>query len=211
MLLGSTLQAAPSETTGSTTPNNHRIPTRDTRDFERDENFKGKPSNENIESNASSAVHVREDSEGKRNEGMNKFDLEMATGSADMKVMLPSQLGEGFDPLQDSEKLPSVATNANLISSPTQETKTSISQSTMSPASSEQGMGGVNCHTTSQMLANNPQVSASLEQQSLSAAIEETREAVCTHKTMDTPPSSTSSALLASLLLSQLESDLNTA
>ena len=211
LLLGSALQAAPSETTGSTTPNNHGIPTRDTRDFERDESFKGKPSNENIESNASSAVRVREDSEGKRNEGMNKFDLEMATGSADMRVTLPSQLGEGFDPLQDSEKLPSVATNANLISSPTQETKLSISKSiTTSPASLEQGVGGVSCHTTSQMLANNPQVSASWEQQSLSAAVEETKEAVCAPRTINTPPGSTSSALLASLLLSQLESDLNT-
>ena len=207
LLLGSALQAAPSEPAGSTTTNNHRIPTRDTGDFERDENFKGKPSNENIESNASSGVRVREEHEGKRNEGVNKFDLEMATGSADVKVLLPSQLGEGFDPLQDSEKLPSVA---NLISSPIQETKTSINQSTTSPASTEKGVGGVNSHT-SQTLASNPQISASWEQQSLSAAVEETREAVCTHKTMDKPPSSTSSALLASLLLSQLESDLNTA
>lgn len=215
LLLGSALEAVPSEATGSATPSSHRIPTRDTGDFERDENFKGKPSSENIEPDASSAVRVREDrDEGKRNERMNKFDLEMATeGSADVEVLLPSQLGEGFDPLQDSEKLPSVANKVNLISNPTNETKTSIMCQSARVASTEHGTGGVTCTATSQILANNPQIPASREQQSPPAALDEIEEAVCTHKTVGTPspPNSASSAVLASLLLSQLESDLNTA
>lgn len=203
LLLGSALQAAPSETIGSNTPNNHGIPTRVIGDLERDENFKGKPSSVNIESDASPAVHVREDSEGKRNEGMNKSNLEIATGSTGMKVQLPSQLEEGFDPLQVSEKLPSVVTNVNLISYATEEAKTSFGQSTNAAACTEKG--GVPCKATSQLMANKPQIPVSGEQQSLSAA------AGSDTKTMNTPPSSASSALLASLLLSQLESDLNTA
>ncbi len=217
LLLGSALEAAPSDTgVASATPNNHGIPTRDIGDSERDENFKGKPSSENIESYASPGVCVREDcSERKKGNGMNKFDLEMATGSANVKVPLPSQLGVGFDPLQDPEKLPSVATNVNLISSPTQEIKTNPGQSTTAnahAASSEHAMGWVTNNATSQMLENNPQIPASREQHSHSAA-EKTKEAPSTHKstTVDTPQqSSASSALLASQLLSQLESDLNT-
>jgi hypothetical protein len=213
LLLGSALEAAPSETgVASATPNNHGIPTRDIGDFERDENFKGKPSSENIESDASPGACVREDcSERNKGNGINKFDLEMATGSVDVKVPLPSQLGVGFDPLQGPEKLPSVATNVNLISSPTQDIKTNLGQSTTAnahAASSEHAMGGVTNNATSQMLENNPQIPASQEQHSQSAA-EETKEAPCTHKS--TPQqSSASSALLASMLLSQLESDLNT-
>ena len=215
LLLGSALEAAPSETAGaaSTPPNNHRIPTRDTGDFKRDENFQGKPSSENIESDASPAVRAREySSEGKKRNGMNKLDLETATGSADVEVLLPSQLGEGFDRLQHAEKLPSVATNVNLISSPTHEIKTSLGQSTTDAACAanpELGTGGVT-DATSQTLPNNPQIPASREHMP-SAAAEKTKEAVCTRNPItDTPPSSASSALLASLLLSQLESDLNT-
>ena len=218
LLLGSALEAAPSETAGaaSTPPNNHRIPTRDTGDFKRDENFQGKPSSENIESDASPAVRAKEDSsEGKKRNGMNKLDLETATGSADVEVLLPSQLGEGFDRLQHAEKLPSAATNVNLISSPTHEIKTSLGQSTTDAAACaanpEHGTGGVTDNTTSQTLPNNPQIPVSREHMP-SAAAEKTKEAVCTHNPItDTPTSSASSALLASLLLSQLESDLNTA
>ena len=206
LLLGSALHAAPSETAGSATPNNHGIPTRVTRDFERDTNFKGKPSSVNIESDASLAVHVREDSEGKRNGGMNKSHLEIATGSTGVKVQLPGQLGESFDPLHVSEKLPTVVTDVNLISNATEEAKTSYDKST-STAHTEKG--GMPCTATSQPMANKPQIPVSLEQQSLSAAAGE--GTVANTKTMDTPPSSASSALLASLLLSQLESDLNTA
>lgn len=220
LLLGSTLEAAPSETAGaaSDTSNNHGIPTRDTGDFERDENFKGKPSSENIESDASPSVRAREDcSEGKKRNGMNKLDLEMVTGCADVEVLLPSQLGAGFDRLQHAEKLPSVATNVNLISSPAQEIKTSLGQCTTDAArtaSPEHGTGGVTNNATLQILANSPQIPASREcmQQTPLAATEKTKEAVCTHNpTTHTPASSASSALLASLLLSQLESDLNTA
>ena len=233
LLLGSALEAAPSETIGSAAPNNHGIPTRDTGDFERDENLKRKPSSVDIEPNTSpdTTECAREDccGEGEKNEGMNKFDLETVTMSADLKVQLPSQLEESFDPLQHSQKLPNVQpTDANLISGLTQKAnKTSIDQSTASTtnthtaaaeASSENAMmGGKTCKATSQVLVNDPQiVSASQEQASSPAAavvhaVKETEEATCKHKTKGTPPNnSTSSALLASLLLSQLESDLNT-
>ena len=204
LLLGSAVQRVPSEIVGSGAPNNdYGIPKRVTGDFERDRNFEGKPFNENLESDASSK---REDSEAKRNGGMNKSNLEMAIERAGVKVELPSQLVEGFDLLQSSEKLPSVATNSNLIGS-LRETKTSQSMACT-------GMGGVPSASTSQPLANKPQIVVSGEQQSPSdatgASLESETGTVSTYKTMDTPNAG-SSTLLASLLLSQLESDLNTA
>ena len=198
LLLGSAVHTAPNETANSGTLNNRGIPEGVTGHSKRDKNFEVKPFNENIELDASS---MREDSKGKRI-GVNKSNLETAIGRAGVMAELPSQLVDGFDQLQACEKLPSVATNSNLIGSLT-ETKTS--QPT--------GMGGVPCVSTSQPLVNKPQILVSREWQNPSAATGdlESKSKTTTYKTTDLEASSSgSSSLLASLLLSQLETDLNT-
>ena len=204
LLLGNAVQQTmQSETTVSTKPNNHEISQRVSGDSGCDENVEGKPLSENMELDSS---FVREDLEGKRTSTMNKSDLGKAEGSADMEVKLPNQLEQGFDLLQIPEKLPSVATNVDPIGS-LGKTKTSQSSACME-------LGGEPNLPTSETLDNQPQISMSRDRPSPLAATS-TGESNKTMRntdptelgTMDTP----SSAQLATLLLSQLESDLNAA
>ena len=204
LLLGSAVQTLPIEITGNSA-NKSGIPEGVCEatggDSEHDKNVRGKPFSEMVESDDSC---VKEDDVGIGTGVMelNKSNLEMSVVRACEKVVLPSQLAEGFDPLHSSEKLPNVTNNSNPINSPR---KTEESQFTT----------GTGVPLTSQpLLASKPQTVASQEQQSPRATDHERMKETATsgsRKPDTLSNSSGSSALLASLLLSQLESDLSTA
>ena len=177
---------------------------------ERDKNSKEKPFAENVELDASC---VREDSKERdtNNAGMNnKSNLEIPVGRTGVMVELPEQLVEGFDQLLTLERLPSAANNSNLRSSG-ERTKTSPS------TTSDTEENGVPL-SESQELANRPQTVEFGRQQNASPVaaggqLEMGKESAMNRQPVVSPNtsnSSTSSATLASLLLSQLESDLNT-
>lgn len=148
----------------------------------------------------------REDSEERGVGGVemnNKSNFELPIGKGNVTVELQGQLAKGFDQLQAFERLPNAIEDSNL-SSGLKETKTSTSM-----ACSETG---VPLSDSEQQLANRLPTLVYEEQQNYSAAATDVGTVTINTNTAESPGSSTSpsSAQLASLLLSQLETDLNT-
>ena len=163
-----------------------------------EKNVKEKPlTTPSVDIDSSSATEGCKE-KGVSNEGMNnKSNFESPVARGGVTVVLPNQLAENFDQLQASKKLPNAANNSNLLS------RAKESRTNESATCTENGAS-----LTSTELANKPQT---FEQQSYSAAANEVGSV--NEGTVNTETArnnrSASSVKLASLLLSQLESDLN--
>ena len=143
-LPGSAVQILPTEVADTSVQDCEVHQERACEATKRDRDVGGKPCDDEGEPDPSSPC-VREDSK-ESNGGMkNKSDPELPVERAGVMVKLPSQLPEGFDQLQACEKVPSVASEPNLLSG-TKEMKTSQVTTCAQPLAS-----------TSQPLANKPQ------------------------------------------------------
>lgn len=213
-LLGSctqTSQQSEEAQVGASGQKNHQIPEEVSEGTSRrDKNEGEKPFGENEESDTSNVMQISEEKD-ISNRGMNnKLNLEIPVGRRGVKVELPSQLGNDFDQLPPFEKLPSVVNKPDLTSD-TEETKTSQSTGLVTEAAHPLLL------STSQLvpLTSSQQSVAVRAQRHYStptATVQESSDVGSSHGAAESSSnSSSSSAQLASLLLSQLETDLNTA